>query len=93
MFAVFAIFVLCLMSVSGSAPPVCEKLVHPLSQLDPHYFEGGWALVAGSLNHQPSMEALRLRDSITMYFSNSSDASNLSYTQINRFGDQCQDLR
>ncbi|KAK5926517.1 hypothetical protein CgunFtcFv8_022083 [Champsocephalus gunnari] len=50
---------------------VCERLVHPLSQLDPHHFEGGWALVAGSLNHAPSMEALKLRDSITMFFSNS----------------------
>ncbi len=92
MFAVFAIFLLCHMSVSHSAALVCEKLVHPLDQLDPHHFEGRWALIAGSLNHPPSMEALRLRDSITMYFSNSSEASNFSYTQINRFGDQCQYL-
>lgn len=92
MFAVFSITLLCLVSASQSAPPVCEKLVHPLKQLDPHHLVGRWALVAGSLNHAPSMEALRLRDSITMYFSNSSDASNFSYTQINRFGDQCQYL-
>lgn len=92
MFAIFATFLLCLMSVSRSAPLVCEKLVQPLNQLDPHYLEGRWALVAGSLNNLPAMEALRLRDSITMYISNSSETSNFSYTQINRFGDQCQYL-
>jgi len=92
MFSRFAVFLICLMSVCCSAHPVCETLLHPLSQLDPHHLEGGWALVAGSLNHQPSMKALELRDSITMFFSNSSDASNFSYTQINRFGDQCQYL-
>lgn len=92
MFAVFAIFLLCLMSVSRSAPLACEDLVRPLDQMDPHHFEGRWALVAGSLNHVASMEALRLRDSITMYFSNSSETSTFSYTQINRFGDQCQYL-
>ncbi|KAM7394100.1 hypothetical protein PAMP_020920 [Pampus punctatissimus] len=91
MFAVFAITLLCSMSVSHSAL-VCEKLVHPLAQLDPHHFASRWALVAGSLNHATSMDALRLRDSITMYFSNSSEASTFSYTQINRFGDQCQHL-
>ncbi|CAK6953446.1 uncharacterized protein LOC117481581 [Scomber scombrus] len=91
MFVVFAIAFLCSMSVSHSAL-VCEKMVHPLAHLDPHHFEGRWALVAGSLNHIASMDALRLRDSITMYFSNSSEASIASYTQFNRFGDQCQHL-
>lgn len=93
MFALLASVLLCLLSVSQSAPMVCERLVHPLGQLDPHHFEGGWALVAGSLNHAPSMEALKLRDSITMFFSNSGEAPDFSYTQINRFGDQCQYLR
>lgn len=91
MFAVFAIALLCSLSVSHSAL-VCEKLVHPLAQLDPSHLEGRWALVAGSLNHTTSMDALRLRDSITMYFSNSTEASTISYTQVNRFGDQCQHL-
>lgn len=92
MFAVCAVTLLCLMSVSHSAPMVCEELTHALDQQEPHHFEGKWSLVAGSLNHLPSMEALRLRDSITMYFSNSSEASTISYTQVNRFGDQCQYL-
>lgn len=90
--AVCAVTLIYLMCGSQAAPLVCERLVHPLDQLVPHHFEGSWALVAGSLNHSPSMEALRRRDSITMYFSNSSEASTLSYTQINRFGDQCQYL-
>ncbi|KAK5865954.1 hypothetical protein PBY51_020184 [Eleginops maclovinus] len=93
MFALFATVLLCLLSVSYSAPMVCERLVHPLGRLDPHHFKGGWALVAGILNHAPSMEALKLRDSITMYFSKSSEAPNFTYTQINRFDDQCQYLR
>lgn len=92
MFAVCVIALLSLASASHSSPLVCEKLVHPLDQMDPHHFEGRWALVAGSLNHTSSMEALRQRDSITMYFSNSSETSNFSYTQINRFGDRCQHL-
>ncbi|KAL6110169.1 orm1 [Pungitius sinensis] len=93
MFAVFAVFLLCLMSVSLSAPPVCEKLVHPLATpVDPSHFEGPWALVAGSINHQPSMEGLRLRDSITLFFPNTSDTSKV-YTQVYRFDDRCEHLR
>lgn len=90
MFAASVVTLLCLMSVSHSAPTVCEDLVHPLKE--PPHFEGQWALVAGSLNNLPSMDALRLRDSITMYMTNSSGASTISYTQVNRFGDQCQHL-
>ncbi|XP_069024262.1 uncharacterized protein [Embiotoca jacksoni] len=92
MFAVCAVTMLCVMSQSHSAPLVCEELVHPLDKLALHDFQGRWSLVAGSLNHPPSLEALRLRDSITMYFSNSSETSTFSYTQINRFGEQCQSL-
>ncbi|MEQ2288914.1 hypothetical protein AMECASPLE_027826 [Ameca splendens] len=92
MFAVCAVAIFCLVSVSHSIPLVCEKLVHPLKSLAPHHLEGRWALVAGSLNHAPSMDALRQRDSITMYFSNSSEPSTVSYTQINRFGNHCQHL-
>lgn len=89
MFSLLFLLFFCFMSVSWSFP-VCEKLVRPADQLDPGHFEGPWAFVAGSLSHKASMEALRLRDSITAYFSNSSDS--FTYTQINRFGDQCQYL-
>lgn len=85
MFAVLTV-VFCLMSVSSSSPLVCEKLVQPMVSLATHHIEGRWALVEGSLNHGPSMEALGQRDSITMFFSNS------TYTQINRISDQCQYL-
>lgn len=81
----FSITLLCLASEPFSLPG-------PLDQLDPHHFEGTWAFVAGSLNHLRSMETLRLRDSITVFFTNSSETSNLSYAHINRFGDQCQYL-
>lgn len=90
-FPVFAVALSCLMSVSHLRP-VCEELLRPLGQVDPLVFQGGLAFVAGSLNHQPSLDALKQRDSITVYFSNSTDASRTTYTQINRFGDQCQHL-
>uniref|UniRef100_A0A3P9KM15 Apolipoprotein M n=1 Tax=Oryzias latipes TaxID=8090 RepID=A0A3P9KM15_ORYLA len=88
--SVCAVAIFCLVSLTRSSPLVCEKLVHPLDLSTFSHLEGRWALIAGSLNHPPSMEALAQRDSITMYFSNSSDA--VTYTQINRFGDQCQHL-
>lgn len=89
MFAACAVAIFCLVSVSHSTPLVCEKLVHPLQSVAPLDLEGRWTLVAGSLNHRPWMDGLRLTDSITMYFSNTSDPSTVFYTQINRFGDQC----
>uniref|UniRef100_A0A668AZV5 Apolipoprotein M n=1 Tax=Myripristis murdjan TaxID=586833 RepID=A0A668AZV5_9TELE len=92
MFAVCATVLLYLTSGSHSAPLSCEELVRPLDQLEPHHLEGRWALVAGSLSHPASLDALKLRDSITMYFLNSSETSTTSYTQINRFGDLCQNL-
>ncbi|XP_071768994.2 uncharacterized protein LOC139922389 [Centroberyx gerrardi] len=92
MFALCATVLLYFISVSHSAPLSCEDLLRPLDQLEPGLMEGRWALVAGSLNHPPSLEALKLRDSITMVFSNSSETSTISYTQINRFGDKCQNL-
>ena len=89
MFAVVAIFLLCLMAVSHSAPLTCEDLVRPLDQLDPHDLEGvSWALVAQSLELPFKFEG-----SMTMYFSNTSEASVYSYTQGNRFkDDQCDYL-
>lgn len=90
-FPVFALALFCLMSVSHLRP-VCEKLLHPLEHVDPQLYQGGLAFVAGSLKHQPSLDALKQRDSITVYFSNSTDASRTTYTQVNRFGDQCQHL-
>lgn len=92
MLVVCAITLLCLMSVSHAAPLACVKLIEPLDELVPHHLEGKWSLVAGSLSRRPSVEPLALRDSITMIFSNSSEASTISYNQINRFGDQCQYL-
>ncbi|RVE76309.1 hypothetical protein OJAV_G00008280 [Oryzias javanicus] len=88
MLSVCALAIFCLVSVTRSSPLPCEKLVHPLDLSTFSHLEGRWALIAGSLNHPPSMAALAQRDSITMYFSNSSDA--VTYTQINRFGDECQ---
>ncbi|KAL7404300.1 hypothetical protein ABVT39_012724 [Epinephelus coioides] len=81
--AVCAIALLCLVSLSHSAPLSCEDLVRPLDQLDPHYFEGRWVLVAGSLNDSAAVGVLKDRDSITI------ELHNTSYTQAYRVGDRC----
>lgn len=83
MFAVFGI-VLCLMAVSHSAPLACEDLVRPLDQLESHHLEGRWALVAGSLNDTATADVLKGRESVTIYFHNS------TYTQANRFEGPCE---
>ncbi|KAG7227676.1 hypothetical protein INR49_029437, partial [Caranx melampygus] len=65
-----------------SAPLACES--QPLEQLDRHYFEGRWVLVAGSLNSSADAEELKGRDSVTIDYNNS------TYTQTIRLGDQCE---
>lgn len=89
MFTAYSVILLCLVAASQSAPPVCEKLVQPLSQVDSRNLEGGLAIIAGSINNSLIMEALKVRDSITAYFSNSSETE-FSYTQINRIAGECQ---
>lgn len=89
MFAAHATILLFLVGVSQAAPPVCEQLVQPLGQVHMHQLQGGLAFVAGSVNNSQIMEALKLRGSITAYFSNSSE-THVSYTQVNRIAEQCQ---
>lgn len=94
MFPVHAIVLLCLMSLSHSAPLACEDLVRPLDQLDPHHLEGRWALVAGSLSHLPfrqseSSNILRDRESATASFSSSTSETNISFFLDMRAGNKC----
>ncbi|CAJ1053562.1 hypothetical protein E3U43_008728 [Xyrichtys novacula] len=84
MFVVFAIALLCFVSVSSSAPLACEDLVRPLDQMDPHLLSGRWVVVAGSLNDSSAEKALKDRDSVAIDFYNS------SYTQSNMVGGQCR---
>lgn len=83
MLAVFA-GVLCLISVSHSAPLDCENLVQPLDQLDPHDLEGRWALIAGSLKNRGDVDILKYKDSVTIDFHNS------TYTQADHIDELCQ---
>ncbi|XP_042341644.1 uncharacterized protein LOC121942492 [Plectropomus leopardus] len=83
MFALCAIALLCLTSVSHSAPPDCKDLVKPLGQPDPRRLEGRWALVADSLKINESPDFVKKTDSITIKF------HNLTYSQANRYGDMC----
>ncbi|KAM7394102.1 hypothetical protein PAMP_020922 [Pampus punctatissimus] len=88
MFAVCAIVLLCLMSVSHSAPLDCENLVRSLDQLDPHHLEGRRAMVAGSLSHLPFMEKLRRRDSATINFFSNTNETNI-FSRSMRLDNKC----
>ncbi|XP_071389103.1 uncharacterized protein [Centroberyx affinis] len=91
MFTLCATVLLSFMSVSHSAPLSCEDLLRPLDQLEPHHLEGRWALVAGSMNHSPSLEVFKSRDSAAIHFSNSSaNSTATSYTRTIRSGSTCQ---
>ncbi|XP_072239525.1 uncharacterized protein [Leuresthes tenuis] len=79
MLAVSAMVLLCLMSLSHSAPLACEDLVQPLNQLDRHHLEGRRAMVAGSLSHLPFIERLRLRNSATATFSSITNETSISF--------------
>ncbi|XP_070684293.1 uncharacterized protein [Pempheris klunzingeri] len=92
MLVVFLFALLCLMTVSHSAPLACEDLVRPLDQFDPNDLEGRWSLVAGSTTLPTTLEDLKDRGSMTVYFSNSSETSVYTFTQVNRLGDNCYHL-
>uniref|UniRef100_A0A8D0DDP5 Apolipoprotein M n=1 Tax=Sander lucioperca TaxID=283035 RepID=A0A8D0DDP5_SANLU len=89
-FAVGTTVLLCLMSVSHSAPLVCEVLVRPLDQLDFRHLEGRRAMVAASLSHLPLMERLRSRESATADFSSiTSSETNISLSRSIRLDNKC----
>lgn len=83
MFAVCAIALLCLTSVSHSAPLDCKDVVEPWGHVDLQRLEGRWVLVADSLKIIEAPQPFRPIDSITIDFHNS------TYTQANRYGDVC----
>ncbi|XP_040892395.1 uncharacterized protein LOC121180812 [Toxotes jaculatrix] len=87
MFAV--IVLLCLMSLSHSAPLACEDLVRPLDRLDRQHLEGRWILVAGSLSHPPLIERLRRRDSSTVNFSNNTSDGTISFSRSTHLDNKC----
>ncbi|KAM7394103.1 hypothetical protein PAMP_020923 [Pampus punctatissimus] len=89
-FVVGAIILMCLISVTQSAPLTCEELVQPLDQLDPRHLEGKWALVAGSLSHLPYLERFKQRDSATVNFSSNTSETNIFYTRSIRLDNKCQ---
>lgn len=83
MFAVFAIALLCLVSVSRAAPLDCKDLTEPLGQVDPRDMKGRWSLVADSMKIIEAAEPHQHTDSIALEFFNT------TYTQANRYGDHC----
>lgn len=86
-FAATAIALLCLVSVSHSVPPppgALEDSVRPVDQLDSRHLEGRWALVAASMEDKSAADYVKKRDSVVVYFHNS------SYTQVNRVDGECQ---
>ncbi|KAK5865955.1 hypothetical protein PBY51_020185 [Eleginops maclovinus] len=92
MFAVNVITLLCLMSVSRSAPLGCEDLLRPLDQLDPRHLEGRRVLVAGGMTNLLHVDYFKSRDSASINFANASESSKMSFTRIFGYGDSCQYL-
>ncbi|XP_026159568.1 uncharacterized protein LOC113128443 [Mastacembelus armatus] len=88
-FAACAIALLCLVSVSLSAPLACEDLVRPLDQLDHGHLEGRWALVAGSLSYLPNLKRFRRRDSATVNFPSNISDTTFSYSRSIRSDNKC----
>lgn len=82
MSAVCAITLLCLMSLSHSAPLDCKD-VQPLDQADPRHYEGTWAMVASNLKIVKPEHPVIPTDSIRIDFYNSTS------TQSNRYGFWC----
>ncbi|KAE8300020.1 hypothetical protein D5F01_LYC00151 [Larimichthys crocea] len=86
---VVALALLCLASVSCSAPLPCEELLRPLDRVDLHGLVGRWALVAGSLNNLTYLDRFKQRDSATITFSSNTSDANISYTSSIRLHEQC----
>uniref|UniRef100_A0A3Q1HBA3 Uncharacterized protein n=1 Tax=Anabas testudineus TaxID=64144 RepID=A0A3Q1HBA3_ANATE len=84
-----SIVLLCLTSVSHSAPLACENLVRPLDQLDPHRLEGRWAMIAGSLSYPPFIERLRRRVSASVNFSNITAESVIVFSRSKHLENKC----
>ena len=87
--AACAITLLCLVSVSRSAPLVCEVLVQPLVQLDLGRLEGRWAMVAGTLNNLTYLERFKQRESATVNFSSNTSDTNVSYSSSIHLNNKC----
>ncbi|XP_078021145.1 uncharacterized protein LOC144461733 [Epinephelus lanceolatus] len=87
--AACAIALLCLVSLSHSAPLSCEDLVRPLDQLDPHHLEGRWVLVAGSMSHPLYLERFKQSDSATVNFSSNTSDTHISYSRSIHFNNDC----
>ncbi|CAB1435609.1 unnamed protein product [Pleuronectes platessa] len=86
---VFAVALLCSVTVSHSSPVACEDLVRPLDRQDLRHLEGQWALVAGSLSHLPNLERFKQRDSAAVNFSRNHSDSHISYTRAIRVENGC----
>uniref|UniRef100_A0A3B4Y0M9 Uncharacterized protein n=1 Tax=Seriola lalandi dorsalis TaxID=1841481 RepID=A0A3B4Y0M9_SERLL len=93
MFAVCAVALLCLVSVSHSAPLACEDVARPLDQLDPLHLAGRWALVAGGMTDAAYLEKFKTRDSAAINYPNASETPITSFTRSFNFNDSCQHLQ
>ncbi|KAG8014876.1 hypothetical protein GBF38_003561 [Nibea albiflora] len=80
---------LCLMTLTHSAPLTCEEMLRPLDQVDLPRLEGRRALVAASLSHPPFMERLRQRETASVDFSSNSSESSISFRRSTRFDNVC----
>ncbi len=83
MFSLCAFALLCLIAVSDAGPLDCKELMQPLDQLNPRDYEGRWAMIASSLKVIESAAPVKLSDSISIDFYNS------TFYKTHRFGESC----
>ncbi|XP_072239523.1 uncharacterized protein [Leuresthes tenuis] len=91
MFVVLSVTLLLLLPAGQSSPLTCKELLQPLDQLDPHHVAGRWDLVAGSLSDPALLEFFKERDSSSIYFSNATATSNISYSTFVHIDGKCHD--
>lgn len=87
MWALCATALLCLLTVSQSAPPPCEELVRPLDLDNFQHFLGRWVLVAGSLSNPENEEKFRQRETASITIVNGT--TGLSLHRNFGFGNTC----
>uniref|UniRef100_A0A3B3HNG2 Apolipoprotein M n=1 Tax=Oryzias latipes TaxID=8090 RepID=A0A3B3HNG2_ORYLA len=90
MLPLYAIALLCWVSVSRSAPTPCEELVRPSDQVNFPDLKDSRVLVLASAKDPLQAEKLKSRDSVTISFDNHTDSSEMFLKRSYSFGDRCE---
>lgn len=87
-FFVACAVIVCLVSVSNTAPLACEDLTRSLDQVVPRQLEGRWAAVAGSYSDLQNLEVFKQAESVSVNVSSTSE-NRIFYTRSVRLNNNC----